>query len=111
MLATLNSYHDRVEALAAEAERLLRREGVAALPRIGKLRTDQGVAMAAYQLFVHRELFEPLAWLYDRCDRDDEFVDPPRRPSRLSRATGPDHSLSVAAELESSGSPVLLRLA
>ena len=60
MLATLRIYHDRVQALADEAEGLLRREGMAALPRMGKLRVDQGVAMASYQLFVHRQVFEPL---------------------------------------------------
>ena len=60
-----------------------------------------------------RELPEPLA-LYDaaddRNDRTEEFVDPgPLRPSLLSRAIGPDHSLSVGAELaESSVSPMLL---
>ncbi len=59
MLTTLRTYHDRVEAIAAEAERLIREQGQAALPRIVKLRVDQGVAMASYQLFVHREVFEP----------------------------------------------------
>ena len=46
----------------------------------------------------------------DLNDLTDEFVDPgPLRPSRLSRVTGPDHSLSVGAELaESSNSPMLL---
>ena len=56
-----------------------------------------------------RELPDPLA-LYDapddRNDRTDEFVEPaPRRPLLI----GPDHSLSVGAELaESSMSPMLL---
>ena len=46
----------------------------------------------------------------DLNDLTDEFVDPgPLRLSRLSRVTGPDHSLSVGAELaESSNSPMLL---
>ena len=62
-----------------------------------------------------RELPEPLA-LYDaaedRNDRTDEVVEPgPLRPSFLSRLIGPDHSLSVGAELaESSRSPMLLPL-
>ena len=60
MLATLRLYHDRVDALAREAETLLREGSKAGLPRVAKLRVDQGLAMAAYQLFVHRELFEPL---------------------------------------------------
>ena len=44
-------------------------------------------------------------------ERDEDAVDAPRLISRLSRFTGPDHSLSVcAAELaESSTSPMLLR--
>lgn len=60
-----------------------------------------------------RELPDPFA-LYDapedRIDRTEEFVDPvPLRASLLSRFTGPDHSLSVGAELaESSMSPMLL---
>lgn len=46
----------------------------------------------------------------DLRDLTEEVVDPgPLRPSLLSRATGPDHSLSVGAELaESSRSPMLL---
>ena len=60
-----------------------------------------------------RELPEPLA-LYDAPedlrDLTDDAVEPaPLRPSLLSRLTGPDHSLSVGAELaESSKSPMLL---
>ena len=60
MLATLRTYQDRVLAIAGEAEVLLREGGIAAAPRIVQLRVDQGVAMAAYQLFVHREIFAPL---------------------------------------------------
>lgn len=42
-------------------------------------------------------------------DLDEDVVEPPLQ-SLLSLVTGPDHSLSVAAELaESSASPVLLR--
>ena len=60
MLATLRTYQDRVLALAGEAERLLRDEGRDAAPRISRLRIEQGVVMAAYQLFVHREMFAPM---------------------------------------------------
>ena len=60
-----------------------------------------------------RELRELPACTEDRKDREDEPAelapDPPRQPSFLSRVTGPDHSLSVAALLaESSMSPALL---
>jgi len=52
-----------------------------------------------------RELLDPNVGGFERFE--DEPLD--RRPSRLSRTAGPDHSLSVAGELiESSNSPVLL---
>lgn len=56
-----------------------------------------------------RELFEPLKLgpPVERRLLDDEPLE--RRPSFLSRTTGPDHSLSVVGELtESSMSPALL---
>ena len=60
MLARLRTYQDRVLALAGEAERLLRGDGPAAAQRLAQLRVEQGVAIAAYQLFVHREIFAPM---------------------------------------------------
>lgn len=55
-----------------------------------------------------RELLDPLKLgPAERRLLDDEPLE--RRPSFLSRTTGPDHSLSVVGELtESSISPVLL---
>ena len=58
-----------------------------------------------------RELPEPFALNEapdDLKDLTEDVVDPPPLPL-LSRVTGPDHSLSVGAELaESSMSPMLL---
>lgn len=59
-----------------------------------------------------RELLDPLGGLKEFPDRSVRGTDPPeptRRFSRRSLPAGPDHSLSVAAELtDSSASPALL---
>lgn len=59
MLRTLDDYFDRMLAINADAERhvLGGAENAATLAR---LRREQAQTMTSYQLYVHRELFEPL---------------------------------------------------
>ncbi|MGJ3647507.1 hypothetical protein ACLB0R_03395 [Sphingomonas sp. GlSt437] len=56
----LDGYFAKIEASMVEADALLATRDPALSNRIRQKCVDAGVLVSAYQLFVHRELFEPL---------------------------------------------------
>jgi len=61
MARTLNDYLDRIEAAVDEGDALLRRpQGHSTRAAVQKC-VDAALLIGAYQLYVHRELFDPLA--------------------------------------------------
>jgi hypothetical protein len=59
MSDTLDTYHDRMDAILTSAEALLRADDKSALVTLTRSRFDMAHLLSAYQLFIHREVFEP----------------------------------------------------
>jgi ABC-type histidine transport system ATPase subunit len=60
MLATLGNYQNQMWAITLEGEALLNRLEPQDPAEVNRLRMELARVMTAYQLFVHREVFEPL---------------------------------------------------
>jgi hypothetical protein len=60
MLATLGRYQDQMWTITQETETLLNRIEPQDASELTRLRLELARVMTAYQLFVHREVFEPL---------------------------------------------------
>lgn len=60
MLRTLAEYHQRIEAMMAEGDALLAARDPAASERAKQKCADAALLIGAYQLHVHRELFQPM---------------------------------------------------
>jgi hypothetical protein len=60
MLATLGNYQDQMWAIAVDSEARLAQPIPQDPGEIARLRLEMARVMTAYQLFVHREVFEPL---------------------------------------------------
>jgi hypothetical protein len=60
MLNTLDQFLDRITALTTRAEDHLSSTMPTAIAELARIRAEQARIITAYQLFVHREVFEPL---------------------------------------------------
>jgi hypothetical protein len=60
MLATLGKYQDQMWSITLESEAQLAQPDPQDAGDIARLRLEMARVMTAYQLFVHREVFEPL---------------------------------------------------
>lgn len=60
MLDTLREFLDRMTTIASRAEEHLASISPVCVADLGKARAEQARIITSYQLFVHREVFEPL---------------------------------------------------